>query len=760
MGVVRNLSVRAVADFSSISKQSKKASSSVVSMVSSINQSTSKLTAAAGGLKRLLGAAGIGLSITGLIHAGKEALAAYQEVEAANTKLAAVMRNTMGASRAEYEAILELTSAQQALGVIQDDVQVSGAQELATYLGLSSSLKTLIPVMNDMLAQQYGLNATSENAVNIATMMGKVMNGQTGALSRYGYSFTEAQAAILKYGDEEQRAATLAEVVTQSVGGMNAALAATPSGRLTQVRNVLGDIKEEFGRAALTIATTFLPLLQRVAAMLSTIAAWANRVAQAIANVFGKKTTSTGPGGTGAAVGGLGAVTDAANNATGAMEGTAKAAKKLTAMNWDELNMLQPENTSGAGGGGGIADDIGGALGGIDWSSTDEAAESCTALERILNRLKETVSKMDFEPLRASWERLKESAGHLAEVVGGYLADVYTNVMAPLAIWTINEAAPRAVKLLADVVADLALALDNLRPIISVVEMAFVKLVQFVGDVILSVAQIIWDTATMFTQVFTGKISAAQETLLKLGDDFVDFFYIPARVFPDFCATMDNLFNRAGETVKTFFSNMAKRHREYWEADKADWKAQFDWIVSGSRDMVEKISSAVKSALDKIKSLISSIKTAISETTISGGTFLGGYTPRTSTSTSSSYSLQAAAAAGDSRAGAALKARGYASGGFPQSASLFYANENGVPEYIGRMGGATAVANSDQITAGISGAVLEAIRSTGLLETVRDIADSSERTARKEFSLGSPSSSTGRWISQSLSKYETVRGRA
>ena len=43
-----------------------------------------------------------------------------------------------------------------------------------------------------------------------------------------------------------------------------------------------------------------------------------------------------------------------------------------------------------------------------------------------------------------------------------------------------------------------------------------------------------------------------------------------------------------------------------------------------------------------------------------------------------------------------------ASGGFVDSGDLFIANENGVPEMIGRFGNQTAVANTDQIVAGIS----------------------------------------------------------
>ncbi len=173
--------------------------------------------------------------------------AAYSVQETVERKVAQVMRNTMDASEAEIESIKKLCAVQQELGVIGDEVQMAGAQELATYLEKKTSLEKLIPVMNDMLAQQYGLEASQESAATIATMLGKVMEGQTQALSRYGYSFDETQEKILKFGTEEERAAVLAEVVSQSVGGMNQALAQTDSGKAKQVANTIGDIKEKIG---------------------------------------------------------------------------------------------------------------------------------------------------------------------------------------------------------------------------------------------------------------------------------------------------------------------------------------------------------------------------------------------------------------------------------------------------------------------------------------------------------------------------------
>ena len=179
---------------------------------------------------------------------------AYSVQEVAEQKLANNMRNTMGAREEDIQSIKDLCSAQQALGVIGDEVQLSGAQELATYLEKKSSLEKLIPVMNDMLAQQYGLNASEESAAQIASMLGKVMDGQVGALSRYGYKFDEAQEQILKFGTEEERAAVLAEVVESAVGGMNAELAKTDSGKQKQLANELGDIKERLGELMQGIA--------------------------------------------------------------------------------------------------------------------------------------------------------------------------------------------------------------------------------------------------------------------------------------------------------------------------------------------------------------------------------------------------------------------------------------------------------------------------------------------------------------------------
>ncbi len=187
---------------------------------------------------------------------------AYKAQAEAETKLAAVMRRTIGATSQEIESVKQLASAQQRLGVIGDELQLSGAQELATYVGKTQSIHKLIPAINDMAAQQYGLNASQEQYTQLATMVGKVIQGQTGALSRYGYTFTQAQEKVLKFGTEQQRAAMLAEIIEESVGGVNEALAQTPEGKQKQIANNMGDIDERIGSLLVRLKSGLNPAME------------------------------------------------------------------------------------------------------------------------------------------------------------------------------------------------------------------------------------------------------------------------------------------------------------------------------------------------------------------------------------------------------------------------------------------------------------------------------------------------------------------
>lgn len=199
--------------------------------------------------------------------------AAKAQIEA-ETKLETVLKNVesiqiRGPNAAVKAAknLKKVASDIQQTGVIGDEVLLSGMQQLATFQLDDSTISTLSTGMADLLAQQKGLNASQSDAVSVANMIGKVMSGSTSALSRIGITFTDAQEKLLKTGDAAQRAATLAEVLQQNVGGVNKALAQTDQGKLQQAENTIGDLKEQIGMKLLpiiaSITTKAVPLVEK-----------------------------------------------------------------------------------------------------------------------------------------------------------------------------------------------------------------------------------------------------------------------------------------------------------------------------------------------------------------------------------------------------------------------------------------------------------------------------------------------------------------
>lgn len=562
MAVVKNLMVRAGADFSAITTQANKASKSMRGMQSSVSHSCSLMSKAVSGVKKVLGAIGVGLSVAAIVNYGKEAAEAYDKQAQSEMKLATVMRKTMGASNAEIQSIMDLTAAQQQLGVVGDEVQLAGAQQLSTYLHLSSSLQTLIPVMNDLAVQQYGMNVSEEQAVSIAKMFGKAMEGQTSALTRYGFTVSTAQQKVLKYGTEAERAATLADIVSQRVGGMNAALASTPTGRMQQLKNTMGDIKEQFGQAVRTIGTVFLPILNAVGAALAGIANIANKVAQTIANVFGGTAAGKEWAWSGVTAG-ISDTADAVDDLTDAQNGSAKAAKKqaeaLQTASFDTLQILKATDAAGGGGGYGSGSGYsGGSISPIAETGTaaEEAGESIGWLQEKLEKLKsgweDFKSKLDLDRLKVAWEDLKKAASSFVSAVAPLLEKLWNNVLKPLTVWIINKAIPGILKVLSEFINFLTKMVGTLKNLFGKVKEG----VKSFGDTI------------------KGSFSTARATI---------------------DADMQNMSDAAADFVR--------RTKDAWSEIKASFARGKESISTGLQDLVASLKDRNKSIFDSFVEL-------------------------------------------------------------------------------------------------------------------------------------------------------------
>lgn len=174
---------------------------------------------------------------------------AFEAAAVANTKLKTIMEQRMNATAEDVKGVKDVISAQKELGVVSGSVQVAGAQQIGTFATQASTLRTLVPAMNNLLAQQKGVNATQEDAVAVGNLFGKALQGQATALRRVGITFSAAEEKMLKHGTESERAALLARIITNNVGEMNKKLAATPTGQMKQLQMTIGGIKAKIGEA-------------------------------------------------------------------------------------------------------------------------------------------------------------------------------------------------------------------------------------------------------------------------------------------------------------------------------------------------------------------------------------------------------------------------------------------------------------------------------------------------------------------------------
>ena len=174
---------------------------------------------------------------------------AFEAAAVANTKLKTIMEQRMNATAEDLKGVKDVISAQKELGVVSGSVQVAGAQQIGTFATQASTLRTLVPAMNNLLAQQKGVSATQEDAVAVGNLFGKALQGQATALRRVGITFSAAEEKMLKHGTESERAALLARIITNNVGEMNKKLAATPTGQMKQLQMTIGGIKAKIGEA-------------------------------------------------------------------------------------------------------------------------------------------------------------------------------------------------------------------------------------------------------------------------------------------------------------------------------------------------------------------------------------------------------------------------------------------------------------------------------------------------------------------------------
>jgi hypothetical protein len=214
-------------------------------------------------------AVGVGSVVEGYNRVTK----ASDEALAASQKLELVMLKVKGATRADVDAIMDLSGELQKTTAYGDELFMGAASALSTFGMKGNQVKAILPALADYLALTKGVNATEEDGEAAAKLLGKAWSGNVNALKKQGIVLNSAQAAILKVGTKAQKTAVLIRAIESRAGGLAKKQATgTPEGMKKVWDNALGEIEEKAGLAlkplregSIKLAYQALPYLEKFA---------------------------------------------------------------------------------------------------------------------------------------------------------------------------------------------------------------------------------------------------------------------------------------------------------------------------------------------------------------------------------------------------------------------------------------------------------------------------------------------------------------
>ena len=229
-----------------------------------------------------------------LVNFGKQSVAAALKAGEVTAKFQQVAKNNNWTDE-EQKSLLSLNKTLGQTGVISGGTLKAAQAQLGTFALTADQVKTLTPALADMIANNKGYNATAQDGVQIANLLGKVMTGSATALSKYGVTMTDAQKKVLQEGSASEKAAMAAQVLEANFGGINKALAETPQGKMTILQHEIAGLKTSVGNDLIAafggVGGAVIKMVQAVepliTALFDKIAQLAQKIGPPLEKVFG-----------------------------------------------------------------------------------------------------------------------------------------------------------------------------------------------------------------------------------------------------------------------------------------------------------------------------------------------------------------------------------------------------------------------------------------------------------------------------------------
>ena len=326
-----------------------------------------------------------------------------------------------------------------------------------------------------------------------------------------------------------------------------------------------------------------------------------------------------------------------------------------------------------------------------------------TAIKEGLQPAVEFFTNDVLPDLRKGWDKLMDILSPLATFVKGVLTDAWQKILNPALSYIGETLLPIVTETFENFWNNVLVPLGNF------IGSVFTPVVEILSDVL----SILWENVVLpLTQALGTGLSKAFEAVMSILhngvipvigtviDAFMVFWQTTLSPLVDFLwgvfgPAVETVFGGVKnliEAVKGAFSGLmdfisgvfAGDWAKAWEGIKTVFSSVWDGIVTILKTPLNSILSMIEGAVNGIIDAFNWVKKGANKIKFSIPSWvpgIGGKSWGINLSMTSHVSVPR-----------------FEYGGFPDSASLFWANENGIPELVGTMGGRPAVASGMEIT--------------------------------------------------------------
>lgn len=447
-----------------------------------------------------------------LVNFGKQAVDAALKAGEVTAKFQQVAKNNNWTDE-EQKSLLSLNKTLGQTGVISGGTLKAAQAQLGTFALTADQVKTLTPALADMIANNKGYNATAQDGVQIANLLGKVMTGSATALSKYGVTMTDAQKKVLQEGSASEKAAMAAKVLEANFGGINKALADTPQGKMTILQHEIAGLKTSVGNDLIAafggVGGAVIKMVQAVEPLITAffdkVAALAEKIGPPLEKVFGAvadKISKINFSGFTGQLSGLSGPIAAVTGLLGAA-GLGGALSGLSGV--PVIGGLLSKFGGVLSGLGGPVTLVIGALAGLIAMSPQLRSEFGTMLQNVFVSLQQA-----FQMLQPSIQTLMTALSQLAAAVMpvitnlvGQIIPLLTPIISTL-VGALVPAIQGILTVVTTVIQAITPAIQGVQPVVTAVVAAITAVIQALMPVISQISSLITDVVAAITPVIQG----------------------------------------------------------------------------------------------------------------------------------------------------------------------------------------------------------------------------------------------------------------